>query len=103
MEGSTIKLTVADAWGNAAKYEGSKKVEVTVHPLAAVKGLNLNIPDGEGNAWVEFDDGEGKIDLYGSPLLEDLEAGKYKVNVLLVELGLSVDVELKIDSTPAGI
>jgi hypothetical protein len=96
LEGSTIKLTVADAWGNAAKYEGSKKVEVTVHPLAAVKGLNLNIPDGEGNAWVEFEDGEGEIDLNGSPLLEDLEEEKnYKVNVLLVELGLSVDVELK--------
>ena len=95
-----IELTVADAWGNVAKYyEGSKKVEVTVHPLAAVQGLGLDVPDGEGNAWVEFKDGKGEIDLDGSPLLEDLEAGKYKVNVLLVERGLSVDVELKIDST----
>ncbi len=93
----TIKLTVADAWGNPAKYAGSKQVEVTVHPLAAVQGLGLDVPDGEGNAWVEFKDGKGEIDLNGSPLLEDLEAGKYKVNVLLVERGLSVDVELKID------
>ena len=90
--------------GNPAKYAGSKQVKVTVHPLAAVQGLGLKVPDGEGNAWVEFEDGEGEIDLNGSPLLEDLEEEKnYKVNVLLVELGLSVDVELKIDSTPAGI
>jgi len=100
LEGNTIKLTVADAWGNAAKYAGSKQVEVTVHPLAAVQGLGLDVPDGDGNAWVDFTAGIGIIKLADSPLLEDLEAGKYKVNVLLVELGLSVDVELKIDSTP---
>ena len=92
-----IELTVADAWGNVAKYyEGSKKVEVTVHPLAAVQGLGLDVPDGEGNAWVDFTAGIGIIKLADSPLLEDLEAGKYKVNVLLVERDLSVDVELNL-------
>ena len=74
--GHDIELLLQDAWRQTLDFTADRvKVEIRVYPAerTGLTSLSLDVPDREGMAFVDFNEGVGVVKFAGSPMAEELK------------------------------
>ncbi len=90
--GHDIELLLQDAWRQTLDFTADRvKVEIRVYPAerTGLTSLSLDVPDREGMAFVDFNEGVGVVKFAGSPLAEELKKLVESGEKLALVVGLS--------------